>query len=76
MKRQSFRVRLMKVAMATAVGGSTFSVAGCDPTARATFVGGLEATAQTIATSFISNYFLSLGDGDEIGGGGLTTTAP
>ena len=76
MKRQSLRVRLMKVAMGAAVGGSTFALTGCDPTIRSTLVGGLESTVQSIATTYISTYFLSLGDGNATGGGGLTTTAP
>ena len=75
MKKQSLRVRLMKVTMAVAVGGSTFAVTGCDPTVRSTIVSGLETSAQSITSSFISSFFLSLGDGDE-NGSGLTTTSP
>ncbi len=73
MTKRSFRQRLVRTAMALAVGGSAFQLSGCDPAVRGTLLAGLEGTTQSLSSALITAFFLTLQD-DE-GTGGLTTTS-
>lgn len=73
MTRRSLRQRLVRAAMALAVGGSAFQLSGCDPAVRDTILTGLETTTQSLSSALITAFFLSLQDGDG-SAGSLTTT--
>ncbi len=72
MATRSVRTRLLRTAMALALGGSAFQLSGCDPAVRATLLDGLEATTGSLSSALISAFFLSLQDDST--SGGLTTT--
>ena len=46
-------------------GGGLLLLAGCDPTARTTVLGGLQSAANNVATALISAFFQSLRAQDE-----------
>ena len=73
MATRSLRTRLLRTAMALAVGGSAFQLSGCDPAVRSTLLEGLQTTTNSLSTALISAFFLSLQD-DDGGGSDLTTT--
>lgn len=73
MTRRSLRQRVVRAAMALAVGGSAFQLSGCDPAVRDTILTGLETTTQSLSSALISAFFLSMQNGDS-SGGSLTTT--
>lgn len=76
MAKRNLRERIIRAAMAAAVGGSMFQLSGCDPRVRGALLTGLEETTQTLSGTLISAFFLTLDD--EEGDGGpdtnLTTT--
>ncbi|MFQ5494784.1 MAG: hypothetical protein ACE5EX_05330, partial [Phycisphaerae bacterium] len=63
--KRSVRARCLRAAMALAIGGSAFQLSSCDPTVRATLLGGLESTTQGLASSLISAFFIGLGSGND-----------
>lgn len=63
----------MRTVMALAVGGSAFQLSGCDPNVRASLLGGLSNTTNSLADALIAAFFISLAD-DTGSGGGVTTT--
>lgn len=71
MAKRSFKQRIMRASAAIMIGGTCFQLGSCDPTVRATLLTGLEATAGTLAQTFVTAFFISLDD-DETGQ--LTTT--
>jgi hypothetical protein len=71
MKKRSLRKRLTRLFVAAAVGGSAFQISGCDPAVRQTVLTGLETTTQSLTSTLISAFFLSL---DDDSGSGLSTT--
>ena len=73
MATRSVRTRLLRTAMALALGGSAFQLSGCDPAVRSTLLDGLEATTGSLSSALISAFFLSLQDNSSTSGG-LTTT--
>ena len=73
MATRSVRTRLLRTAMALALGGSAFQLSGCDPAVRSTLLDGLETTTSSLSSALISAFFLSLQD-DSGTSGGLTTT--
>ncbi|MFH1107941.1 MAG: hypothetical protein V1790_01900 [Planctomycetota bacterium] len=73
MATRSVRTRLLRTAMALALGGSAFQLSGCDPAVRSTLLDGLETTTSSLSSALISAFFLSLQD-DSSTSGGLTTT--
>ncbi len=64
--------RFSRAVMSIAVGGSAFQLSGCDPTVRDTVLTGLQSTTQSLSSTLISAFFISLQD--DTGGSGLTTT--
>ncbi len=74
MNKRTFRARLMRTAMAAAVGGSGFALSSCDPAVRTTLLSGLEGTTQGLSSALISAFFLSMDD--DSSSSGLTTTSP
>ena len=64
--------RLIRFAMAVAVGGSAFQLSGCDPAVRSTILSGLQTTTTSLTNTLITAFFLSLDDDGTLGG--LTTT--
>jgi hypothetical protein len=73
MAKRNLKARMIRFAMAVAVGGSAFQLSGCDPVVRNAVLTGLETTTTTLTGTLISAFFLSLQD-DDTTGGGLTTT--
>jgi len=73
MATRSVRTRLLRTAMALALGGSAFQLSGCDPAVRSTLLDGLETTTSSLSSALISAFFLSLQDNSSTTGG-LTTT--
>ena len=71
MKNNRWR-RLIRFAMAVAVGGSAFQLSGCDPAVRSTILAGLQTTTTSLTNTLITAFFLSLEDDSALGG--LTTT--
>lgn len=76
MATRSVRTRLLRTAMALALGGSAFQLSGCDPAVRSTLLDGLETTTSSLSSALISAFFLSLQDNSSTTGTGLTTTTP
>lgn len=74
MATRSVRTRLLRTAMALALGGSAFQLSGCDPAVRSTLLDGLQATTDSLSSALISAFFLSLQDDSSTTGTGLTTT--
>jgi len=74
MATRSVRTRLLRTAMALALGGSVFQLSGCDPAVRSTLLDGLETTTSSLSSALISAFFLSLQDNSSTTGTGLTTT--
>ena len=74
MATRSVRTRLLRTAMALALGGSAFQLSGCDPAVRSTLLEGLETTTSSLSSALISAFFLSLQDNSTTTGSGLTTT--
>ena len=74
MATRSLRTRLLRTAVIFAVGGSAFQMSGCDPEVRTTLLQGLQSTATSLSTAFISAYFQGLQDDNTTSGTGLTTT--
>jgi len=74
MATRSVRTRLLRTAMALALGGSAFQLSGCDPAVRSTLLDGLETTTSSLSSALISAFFLSLQDNSSTTGTGLTTT--
>ncbi len=72
MTKRSLRQRLVRAAMALAIGGSAFQLSGCDPAVRDTLLTGLEGTTQSLSSALISAFFLSLEDNDDGSNGGMT----
>ncbi|MCI5151326.1 MAG: hypothetical protein D3916_18410, partial [Candidatus Electrothrix sp. MAN1_4] len=72
MTKRTLRERLTRFAMAVAIGGSAFQLSGCDPTVRDALLTGLETTTQSLSSTIISAFFLSLDDESDTSG--LTTT--
>lgn len=70
MKKRNLRTRIVRAAMAIAIGGSAFQLSGCDPAVRTTLLGGLETTTTTLSNALISAFFLGLNNDS---GGALTT---
>jgi len=72
--------RLVRLMVATAVGGSAFQLSGCDPRVRDTILVGLEETTQGLSSALITAFFITLDDeSDSSNGGttgGTTTTSP
>ena len=77
MTTKSLRKRVMRGAVALAVGGSAFSLSGCDPEVRGALLGGLEQTTGALLTTLNTAFFLTLQD-DDAGAGttSLTTETP
>lgn len=75
MARNKFRCRLVRVAMAVAMGGSVFQLSGCDPTVRASLITGIQSTTLGLTDTLINAFFLSLQD-DSSSSGGTTTISP
>ena len=73
MKKRSLRMRLMRAAMALAVGGSALQLSGCDPNVRGALLLGLQQTTTSLSNALITAFFLSIDDGS-VGSDGLTTT--
>lgn len=63
MNGQSIQRRIMRATMTLALGGTLFQLSGCDPAVRAELISGLEGTTQSLSTSLITAFFLSLTDG-------------
>jgi len=74
MATRSVRTRLLRTAMALAIGGSVFQLSGCDPAVRSTLLTGLQTTTTSLSSALISAFFLSLQDNSSTTGTGLTTT--
>jgi len=72
MTKRGWRAKLLRTVATLAVGGSVFQLSGCDPNVRTTLLGGLQTTSQTLATSLISAFFLSIAPDNA--DGTLTTT--
>ena len=62
MQKRNLRKRLTRLFVAAALGGSAFQISGCDPAVRQTVLTGLEATTQSLTTTLISAFFLTLDD--------------
>ena len=75
MKKNNLRRRVVRFAVAAAVGGSAFQLSGCDPAVRDTMLVGLETTTLTLSDALITAFFLSLEDDSSSDGSGLTTTS-
>jgi len=71
MTRCGWRNKVLRTAMTICMGGTAFQLSGCDSDVRDTLLSGLEATSQTLASSLISAFFLSVADDN---GDVLTTT--
>lgn len=77
MAKRNLRTKVMRWAMALAVGGSAFQLSGCDPTVRDTVLTGLESTTTSLADTLIAAFFISLqDDAGTTTDDGLTTTSP
>lgn len=78
MAKRTLRERFIRLAMATAVGGTAFQLSGCDPAVRNTLLTGLQSTTGSLLTALNTAFFLSLQDQEDGTGGttGLTTTTP
>ena len=63
MHGQSIRKKMMRAAATFALGGTLFQLSGCDPAVRAELISGLEGTTQSLSSSLITAFFLSLTDG-------------
>ncbi len=75
MATRSVRTRLLRTAMALALGGSVFQLSGCDPAVRDQLLTGLETTTTSLSSALISAFFLSLqNNSSTTTGSGLTTT--
>ncbi|MCO6436815.1 MAG: hypothetical protein J5J06_06990 [Phycisphaerae bacterium] len=74
--RRTFRGRMIRLAMSLAVGGSAFQLGGCDPAVRDALLTGLETTTQSLGSTLITAFFLSLDDGSSSSSStnGLATT--
>ncbi len=73
MNKNSRWQRVVRLTMALAVGGSAFQLSGCDPAVRSTVLTGLETTTQSLTSTLISAFFLTLED-DTSSSSSLTTT--
>lgn len=73
MAKRTFSQRIKRTAAAILIGGSCFQLGSCDPTVRSTLLTGLEATAGTLAQTFVTAFFVSLTDD---GTGQTLTTTP
>ena len=73
MTKGTLRVRIVRAALALAIGGSAFQLSGCDPAVRNALLTGLEGTTQSLSTTLITAVFLSL-QNDSSSTTGLTTT--
>lgn len=73
MARNNCWRRLIRFAMAVAVGGSAFQLGGCDPAVRSTILSGLQTTTSNLTETLITAFFLTLED-DGTSDSGLTTT--
>ncbi len=62
MTSKNWRHRIMRVVAAVAVGGSAFQLSGCDPAVRSTLLAGLEATTQSLTSTLVGAFFISLED--------------
>ncbi len=71
MRRNSLRMRCLRLAAAAAVGGSAFQLGGCDPAVRGALLDGLQTTTTSLSSAVITAFFLSL---EEEGSGAPTTT--
>ncbi len=65
MNGQSIQRRIMRATMTLALGGTLFQLSGCDPAVRAELITGLEGPTQSLSTTLITAFFLSLTDGIE-----------
>ncbi len=74
MATRSVRTRLLRTAMALALGGSVFQLSGCDPAVRDQLLTGLQTTTTSLSSALISAFFLSLQNSSSTTGTGLTTT--
>jgi len=72
MNKKSIRGRFTRFVLALAIGGSAFQLSGCDPAVREAPLTGLETTTQSLSSTIITAFFLTLDD--ESSSGGLTTT--
>lgn len=72
MAKRNLKQRIMRASAAIMIGGTCFQLGSCDPTVRSTLLTGLEATAGTLAQTFVTAFFVSLDDGSDTGQ--LTTT--
>ncbi len=74
MAREDLRTRVTRFALALGLGVSAFASSGCDPTVRNALTTGLEATTQSLSSTLITAFFLSLDDEEGTTSAGLTTT--
>lgn len=74
--RRTVRGRFIRLVMSLAVGGSAFQLTGCDPAVRDALLTGLESTTQSLGSTLITAFFLSLTDDSSSSttGSGLATT--
>ncbi|MCK4661162.1 MAG: hypothetical protein KAV82_16700 [Phycisphaerae bacterium] len=75
MTKRGFNGRLLRLVMALTLGGSMLQLGSCDPTVRSTLLTGLETTSQSLASTVIQAFFVSLVD-DGAGSSSTSLTTP
>ena len=66
MAKRSLRQRMQRATIAVLMGGSTLVLGDCDPAVRQTLLTGLEATTSTLSQTFITAFFLSLQEDEDL----------